>query len=164
MQTQICRLSLVEQPLKLLKRADGAMERQIRYHTAGGLPVCYLTEPDGRYLYILPDAVRAFTDSAAGAGGARGEAKNPVPGCIQKIKSHGTGKVHVALLLDEKAPEARILGIAPDAVSVAVTYRTEHCDEELLELCSRLLRVRETPFHKPPFPRSTPRSTLLSRR
>lgn len=43
------------------------MEKQFRFHTQGDLPVCYLSEEEGQYLYILPDAVTAYTDATAAA-------------------------------------------------------------------------------------------------
>lgn len=57
------------------RRADG-VEKQIRFSTQAALPVCYQSEPDGQFLYILPDAVTAYTDAAAAAEARRGPSRS----------------------------------------------------------------------------------------
>ena len=56
-QSQLARLQCAAQPPKLLKRGEAHFEKQFRYLTKAELPFAYRTEPEGRYLYVLPDAL-----------------------------------------------------------------------------------------------------------
>lgn len=56
------------------------MEKQIRFHTNADLPVCYRSEPGGQFLYVLPDAVTAYTDAAAAAEARAATCRQPAGG------------------------------------------------------------------------------------
>lgn len=118
---------------KLLRRKSGEVERQIRYNV-GKLPVAYRTEPDGRYLYILDNALTTYT-----AG--EGDGKPPVPPCILKI---GADKTQVALEVDDRGKQRLILRVTADFVRVQVksAINSSHNHEELLELLRGALGVR----------------------
>jgi len=119
------------------RRAEGELEKQLRYHTAAGLPFAYRTEPEGRYLYILPDALTSY---AKGAGGGGQGSNVPVPPCIQRLRGDS---VQVALQLEERQKAAALLSISADAVGVAVTRAASAAAAELLELLAKALGVRQ---------------------
>jgi uncharacterized protein YggU (UPF0235/DUF167 family) len=58
--TRVC--ATLTRALRAARRSGEAdFERQLRYHTAAGLPFAYRTEEGGRYVYILPDALTVRT-------------------------------------------------------------------------------------------------------
>ena len=74
------------------------------------------------------------------AAGAAGGAAVPVPPCIQRVRGDA---VQVALQLEERQKAASLLAITADAVSVAVTTGAPGAAQELLELLSKALGVRQ---------------------
>jgi hypothetical protein len=79
---------------KLIKRANGKLEKQYRY-TCGEVPVCYKSEQEGKYLYLIDGALSAFNfGQSAGEGG-----ETPVPPCIQQTSA---GTVQVAIEIEDK--------------------------------------------------------------
>ena len=118
------------------RRGEGALEKQLRYHTAAGLPFAYRTEAGGRYLYVLPDALTSYSRGAAAGGGG---AAVPVPPCIQRVRGEA---VQVALQLEERQKAASLLSITADAVSVAVTTAASGAGPELTELLAKARGVK----------------------
>ena len=51
----------------MIRREGGKVERQYRY-MCGELPVCYRSEEEGRYLYIIDGALTAFNHDGGGKG------------------------------------------------------------------------------------------------
>lgn len=64
------RLYTTDGGVKLLRRKDGAVERQHRLNV-GRLPVAYTSEPDGNLLYVMDGAVTAFQKDPSERGAAR---------------------------------------------------------------------------------------------
>ena len=83
--------------------------------------MCYKSEQEGRYLYIIDGALSAFNygqveDGAApGAGGVDGGVA-PVPPCIQHTS---TGTVRVAVELDDRARARAVTKITADGRRLA---------------------------------------------
>lgn len=95
---------------------SGAVERQLRLNS-GKLPVAYRTEPEGRYLYVLDDALTTYTADESGLG----DGKPPVPPCIIRV-----GKsTQVALEVDDRGKRALVLRVTADFVRVQVS-----CDSQ----------------------------------
>jgi hypothetical protein len=59
--------------VKLLRRKDGAVERQHRLNV-GRLPVAYTAEAEGQLLYVMDGAVTAFTKDPSGWPGPPAQA------------------------------------------------------------------------------------------
>lgn len=113
--------------VKLLRRRSGAVERQLRLNS-GKLPVAYRTEPEGRYLYVLDDALTTYTADESGLG----DGKPPVPPCIIRV-----GKsTQVALEVDDRGKRALVLRVTADFVRVQLKggINASHANEELLEM------------------------------
>lgn len=127
----------------LIRREGGALEKQYRY-VCGALPVCYKSEQEGRYLYIIDGALSAFNygqaeDGAApGADGVDGGVA-PVPPCIQHTS---TGTVRVAVELDDRARARAVTKITADEVGVSLQTRANVAQDELLEFMGKVLRLR----------------------
>ena len=141
--TQACvaRLRAEQQPAKLVQREDG-FERQYRYSTATDLLFAYRTEPGGRLLYILPNALTSFARSD---DAGRSEAA-PVPPCIHQQRRGDGGEpcVRVTLSLEERAKSAGLVRIAADDVLASVTCGAASCAGELLEVFAAALGVRQS--------------------
>ena len=119
---------------KLIKREGGKLEKQYRY-LMGNLPVCYKSEPEGKYLYLIDGALSAFNfGNTAGEGG-----ETPVPPCIQQTAS---GMIQIAIDVEDKARTKAVSKITADEVGVALTQPVGHCDDELLEFLGKVLHLR----------------------
>ena len=124
---------------KLIKREGGKLEKQYRY-SCGEVPVCYKSEQEGKYLYLMDGALSAFnfgSGQAAAEGGDTGE--TPVPPCIQQTSS---GTVQVALEIEDKVRQRCIIKITADQVTVQVQNKAHHSQEEIIEFFGKLLGVR----------------------
>ena len=126
----------------LIRREGGALEKQYRY-ACGALPVCYKSEQEGRYLYIIDGALafnygQAEDGAAPGAGGVDGGVA-PVPPCIQHTS---TGTVRVAVELDDRARARAVTKITADEVGVSLQTRANVAQDELLEFMGKVLRLR----------------------
>jgi uncharacterized protein len=124
--------------VKLLRRRSGALEKQYRINI-GKLPIAYRTEPQGRYLYILDDALTTYS-SEEGAGPLGG--KPPVPPCIVSTPSGGTRAV---LEIEDRAPRHMILKISADAVRIQIKNSAQNSGaaaEEILDYLRNVLGVR----------------------
>ncbi|EFN56584.1 hypothetical protein CHLNCDRAFT_34979 [Chlorella variabilis] len=120
---------------KLLRRRNGNVERQLRL-CVGKLPVAYRTEPEGRFLYVLDNALTTYTADESGMG----EGKPPVPPCIIRV-----GKAtQVALEVDDRGKRALVLRVTADFVRVQLKSGANagHANEELLEMLRGVLGVR----------------------
>ena len=119
---------------KLIKREGGKLEKQYRY-LMGDLPVCYRSEPEGKYLYLIDGALSAFNfGNAAGEGG-----ETPVPPCIQQTAS---GMIQIAIDIEDKARTKAVSKITADEVGVALTVPVAQADDELLEFLGKVLHLR----------------------
>ena len=119
---------------KLIKREGGKLEKQYRY-LMGDLPVCYKSEPEGKYLYLIDGALSAFNfGNTAGEGG-----ETPVPPCIQQTAS---GMIQIAIDVEDKARTKAVSKITADEVGVALTLPVGQCDDELLEFVGKVLHLR----------------------
>lgn len=119
---------------KLIKREGGKLEKQYRY-LCGKLPVCYKSEQEGRYLYLIDGALSAFNfGQTAGEGG-----ETPVPPCIQQTTA---GTVQVALEIEDKVRQRCIMKITADEVTVQVQNKAHHSQEEIIEFFGKILHVR----------------------
>lgn len=121
---------------KLLKRKDGTVERQYRFNT-GKLPIAYQSELEGRFLYVLPDAVTNFQRDAQ---------KAPLPACIAKSSS-APSAAEVKLELDDLAGRTAVLEVTPDAVLVQIAANLIHeaeANQEVLALFAQVLGSRPT--------------------
>ena len=121
----------------LVKREGGKLEKQYRY-TCGELPVCYKSEPEGRYLYIIDGALSSF-NFGEGGDAAGGGADAPVPPCIQRTNA---GTTQVAIDIEDRARHAAVSKIGADEVAVAVMSKTHQANDELLTFLGKTLRLR----------------------
>ena len=136
----LVRLYTTDGGVKLLRRADGAVERQHRLNI-GPLPVAYRAGGDGdgdggRLLYVMDGAVTAFMREP-NAGD-----RVPVPPCIRRA---ATGAATEAVLeLEDRQPHAAVGRITADAVLVHLTGSAsgDAAQHELLQLLSRVLNLR----------------------
>jgi uncharacterized protein YggU (UPF0235/DUF167 family) len=146
------RLYTADGGVKLLRRRSGAVEKQYRFNV-GKLPVGYRTDPEGRYLYILDDALTTYSADDSGAGA--GDGKPPVPPCIVGAPS-GT---RVALEIEDRGPRNVVLKISADFVRIQIKHNVNHtmATEGILEYMRSVLGVKlgamalargETPRHK----------------
>ncbi|GMH32640.1 hypothetical protein BSKO_00474 [Bryopsis sp. KO-2023] len=123
--------------IKLIKRKDGRVERQCRLNV-GELPVAYKTTPEGHFLYVLSNAVAAYT-------GRINEKKTetPVPPCIMYVEPKGC---QIALEVEDKATKPDIIKISADSVRIAVVSSVshDHANEEILEFMAKVLGARLT--------------------
>ena len=119
----------------LVKRDGGKLEKQYRYK-CGELPVCYKSEREGRYLYIIDGALSAFNFGQV-EGDEGGEA--PVPPCIQQT---ATGTVQVALEIEDKVRQRCVYKITADEVTVQVQNKAHLAQEELIEFFGKVLHLR----------------------
>jgi len=120
----------------LVKRDGGKLEKQYRYR-CGELPVCYKSEPEGKYLYVMDGAVSAFNFGAGGGAGEAGE--TPVPPCIQP-KTPGT--VQIALEIEDRKKWRAITKITADEVGVAVNAKCAVANDEIVEFLGKTLHLR----------------------
>lgn len=138
--------------VKLLRRRGGAVEKQYRVHV-GKLPIGYRTEPEGRYLYILDNALTTYS-ADEGAGGAA-DGKPPVPPCIVSTPS-GT---QVALEIEDRGPRHVVLKVSADYVRIQIKQNVQNttATEEILDYMRTVLGVKlaamelargESPRHK----------------
>lgn len=136
---------------KFLKRRSGAVEKQYRLNV-GKLPVAYRTEPEGRYLFILDNALTA---SVLDETAAEGEGKPPVPPCIV----HTAQGTRIALEIEDRGPRLVVLKISADSVRVQIRHsvQSQGATEELLDYMRTVLGCKlsqmqlergETPRHK----------------
>ncbi|KAL4419432.1 hypothetical protein ABPG77_006359 [Micractinium sp. CCAP 211/92] len=135
-QAHLAKLYTSDGGTKLLRRRNGTVERQIRLN-AGKLPVAYRTEPEGRFIYILDNALTTYTADET----ALGTDKPPVPPCILAIAKD---KTQVALEVDERGKVRLVLRVTADFVRVQIkgSMSTTNGQEELLELLRGVLGVR----------------------
>lgn len=110
---------------------SGDVERQYRVRT-GPLPIAYYTEPGGRYLYVLDDALTTYTASRE-----PGKAP-PVPPCIRPAPG---GATLVVLEVDDRAKGLGLLRISADAVRLQMRAAivAEGAMEELLGYLRQVL-------------------------
>ncbi|KIY95070.1 hypothetical protein MNEG_12893 [Monoraphidium neglectum] len=87
--------------VKLLRRKDGAVERQHRLNV-GRLPVAYTAEAEGQLLYVMDGAVTAFTKDPSASD------RIPVPPCIRKGES---GSTEVVLELEDRQQHTAVAKI-----------------------------------------------------
>lgn len=138
--------------VKLLRRRAGGVEKQYRVNV-GKLPVGYRTEPEGRYLYLLDDALTTYSADEGGAGGGSGAP--PVPPCIVATPA-GT---KVSLEIEDRGPRHVVLKISADHVRVQIKQAVSNttATEEILEYMRSVLGVKlaameltrgESPRHK----------------
>jgi len=130
------RLYAKEGAVKLLKRASGAVERQLRVNM-GQLPIAYRSELGGRFLYIYKDSLSEYSGQAeAGA-----TAQRPVPPCISQT---APGTVQVVLEVDDRAPSTTLVKISRDFLRVQIVHGGGHekASEELLDYMRGILGVR----------------------
>lgn len=122
--------------VKLLKRRSGALEKQYRINI-GKLPFAYRTEPNGRYLYIMDDALTTYSMEGTGAE----QEHVPVPPCIV-----GTEKgTLVTLELEDRSPRRLILKISADAVRMQIKSSIQNpgaVAEEIADFMKALLGVK----------------------
>lgn len=120
---------------KLIKRQSGAIEKQYRYNI-GKLPVAYRTEPDGRFLYILEDAVSSYSSHDPAQGNSP-----PVPPCISALDKDTT---QVSLEIDDRADKPAIMKISADHVRMEIVHAitAPETNEEILEVMRAILAVR----------------------
>ena len=129
------------------------MEKQYRVNV-GKLPVAYRTEPEGRYLYVLDEALTAsmLDESAANTG----KGKPPVPPCIVRTANGGT---RVALEVEDRGVRHVVLKVSADSVRVQIKHSVQSAGavEELLNYMRNVLGVKlaqlqlergESPRHK----------------
>eukprot|EP00803_Ostreobium_quekettii_P008936 evm.model.scf_153.1 EVM.evm.TU.scf_153.1 scf_153:4386-6340(-) len=111
---------------KLLRRKDGKIERQFGINI-GKLPIAYRSEPQGAVVYILDNAVAAYTGRTN-----ENKADTPVPPCIALVDPDGC---QIALELEDKATKPDIVKISADSVRVAIVSSVshDHANEEILE-------------------------------
>lgn len=122
---------------KLLRRRNGTIERQYRYHL-GRLPVAYKSQPDGRFLFVFDDAVECVDSGSGGAASAAA----PVPPCVLALPG-GAGLVIDA---EDKGERPGIVKVRPDVVRVQLTtsLANDKCNVELLDFLSRALATRRS--------------------
>jgi uncharacterized protein YggU (UPF0235/DUF167 family) len=112
------------------------VEKQYRLNI-GKLPIGYKTEPTGRYLYILDNALTTYSSSeGVGDGG-----KAPVPPCIVASKEGGA---IVAIEIEDRGSRRLILKISGDFVRVQIkqSLQSSGAIEELLDYMRTILGVR----------------------
>ena len=121
--------------VKFLKRKSGAIEKQYRLQI-GAVPIAYRSEPNGRYLYVLDNAL------TTGNVGALVEGKPPVPPCIQFSAKKNQTKVCVEL--EDRGSKQAILKISADAVRVQLEQSMQSLSvvEELLDYMRLVLGAK----------------------
>lgn len=121
--------------VKFLRRASGAIEKQYRFQI-GALPIAYRSEPNGRYLYVLDDAL------TTGNAGALLEGKPPVPPCIQFFSSKT--ETRVCIELEDRGTKQAILKISAKAVRVQLKQSMQSLSvvEELLDYMRLVLGAK----------------------
>lgn len=131
------KLYTVDGGVKVLKRKSGQIEKQYR-QIVGKLPIAYRSEPDGRFLYLLPDSV---TNQSLLDGERGGREKPPVPPCILPIDTNAT---QISLEIDDRADKPEVIKVSADAVRVAITHGIAHeaAGEEALNFLRGVLGVR----------------------
>lgn len=129
------KLYTVDGGSKVIRRHGGNCEKQYRF-TIGILPVAYKTEPDGRYLYILENAVTSYSSQDPAQG-----ASPPVPPCILPLDKDTT---QVSLEIDDRADKPQIIKISADHVRIEIAgaITAIETNEEILEFMRALLAVR----------------------
>lgn len=112
------------------------MEKQYRLNI-GKLPIGYKTEPTGRYLYILDNALTTYSASEGIADGERA----PVPPCIVASNEGGT---IVSLEIEDRGPRRLVLKISADFVRIQIkqSMQSSGAIEELLDFVRNILGVR----------------------
>lgn len=120
---------------KLIKRQTGSIEKQYRYNI-GKLPVAYRTEPEGRLLYVLEDAITSYSSQDPAQG-----ASAPVPPCISALDKDTT---QVSLEIDDRADKPAIIKISADHVRIEIVHAitAPETNEEILEVMRAILSVR----------------------
>ncbi|KAK9808911.1 hypothetical protein WJX72_006244 [[Myrmecia] bisecta] len=121
--------------VKLLKRRNGAVEKQYRL-TVGKLPVAYRSEPESELLYILEGALTSYSVQERGMGDA-----TPVPPCILGVQPN---IMQIALEVDDRADNPQLIKISADYVRIQISSAISHDDanEEILEFMRSMLSVR----------------------
>lgn len=132
------RLYAKEGGVKLLKRASGAVERQVRVNI-GQLPIAYRSELGGRFLYIYKDSLSEYSGQPVEGGATK--AQRPVPPCITQTTPD---TVQVVLEVDDRAPNATLVKISRDFLRIQIVHGIGHdkASEELLEFMRGILGVR----------------------
>eukprot|EP00898_Chlorokybus_atmophyticus_P008825 jgi/Chlat1/8944/Chrsp94S08250 len=139
---RLVKISTIPGPTRLIRRADGKVERQWREACPScGLPLFYRAE-DGpaeevRLVYVIKGALsgQSATDSKAASDA-------PVPPCIQQVGD----KVQVAVEVEERAPLNQITRVNADDVRVAMcaSARGTDINNELLEFMAKVLGLAVT--------------------
>ncbi len=121
--------------VKFLRRKSGAIEKQYRLQI-DAVPIAYRSEPNGRYLYVLDDAL------TTGNVGALLEGKPPVPPCIQF--STNTNQTRVSIELEDRGSKQAILKISAHAVRVQLKQSMQSLSvvEELLDYMRLVLGAK----------------------
>lgn len=143
----VVRLLGKEEAVKYLRRGEGQLERQLRHTTAAGLVYAYRSEPEGRYVYLLPDALTSFaapppTAKPAPRPAPPGSPLQACPPCVRALGAAAGGGVQLAVLLQERSRAAAVLAVASEEVTVAVTGGAAGCANELQAVLARALGVR----------------------
>lgn len=121
--------------VKVIRRANGSLEKQHRQNV-GICPVAYRSEPGGKYLYIMKDALTSYSAHERGE-----EDQPPVPPCILEIEPNTS---QLALEVDDRADKATLLKVSSDYIRIQITNAISNADanEELLEFMREILGVR----------------------
>ena len=127
----------------MLRREGGKVERQYRY-MCGELPVCYKSEEEGRYLYIIDGALSAFKSGGGKKAGGKASVDDepgapPVPPCIQQTSR---GVTQVAVEVEDRSRQTAVMKISADEVTVGVTGKTHEAGNELVEFFAKILLLR----------------------
>jgi|TARA_B110000977_G_scaffold62291_1_gene84722 uncharacterized protein YggU (UPF0235/DUF167 family) len=127
----------------MLRREGGKVERQYRY-MCGDLPVCYKSEEEGRYLYIIDGALSAFKSGGGSKKAGKASVDDepgapPVPPCIQQTSR---GITQVAVEVEDRARLTAVMDISADEVTVGVTGKAHEAGNELVEFFAKVLVLR----------------------
>lgn len=125
-----------QRPPRMIRRSDGRYEKQYRY-LVEGLPVAYKAERNGRYLYVVPDALTSHSSKE------QKSSERPVPPCIQREE----GGSRIAVVLADLQPKAGLRRVGADEVTVAVLDPAEDVKEALADVVARVLRVKQSAIH-----------------
>lgn len=132
--------------VKLIKRRNGDIERQYRLNIAGKLPFAYRTELQGRYLYVLDNALTTRvdddgTDPDNSSNNNDTERKPPVPPCITRTPQ---GSTRVVLDIYDRGNKNAIIKISADAVRVQIMHNINNSNamESMMDTLQTVLGVR----------------------
>ena len=126
---------------KRIERDGGKLEKQYRY-LMGDLPVCYRSEPEGKYLYLIDGALSAATADALRVASAWCDEQ----GCdsVDELKEL-TGAARTCWLEPPDFSDGRFGGAAAEATSSfanlvrSLSANAESEEEEMDAVISRWL-------------------------